>query len=278
MTGSWLHTIRARWKVRRRFRAESQLLAGREVGDPDRPSAVLFTVERAASRFVTRMLAPLARDAGLVPIDLDSYHYELNRIAEWIGGGRGGDDRLFERPGCFFGPLRTASANVLGLSHRSVLVLRDPRDVLVSLHRNHGWEPRLPLLGDDVAARRIEREMDHARTVGIDDFVLSMARPESHVRRTLEAYRRHLVGRPHVLFLTYEEMVADFSAWLHRIVEHFGWRPEPRLLDRVLRVAGEGASGRATRVGDHRRALRPETVEALDGELGPLLAALGYAP
>ncbi|MEM7415344.1 MAG: sulfotransferase domain-containing protein [Gemmatimonadota bacterium] len=270
------------WSVRRRYRSEIDLLAGRPIGAADRPSAVLHTVERAASRFVTRTLGQLAKGEGLVPIDLDSYHYEIGEIRDWIAGGRGGADHVLDTAGCFFGPFRTSSANVLALRHRGVLVVRDPRDVLVSLHHNYGWEPRDPIAGDAKARAAVRSQMDATRQIELDDFVLDMA-TESHVRDTFEAYGSGLLDAPHVLCVTYEEMVADFTTWLDRIVRHLEWSPDAVLLDQAIASAsfaprpGAVQGRREVLPGGYARTLRPDTIDALDRELGPLLRTLGYS-
>ncbi len=272
-----------RWSVRRRYRSEIALLAGRAVGAPDRPSAVFHTVERAGSRFAAGVLARLARSEGLVPIDLDSYHYEIGEIGSWIAGERGGDEHAFDAEGCFFGPFRTASPNTLALRHRGVLLIRDPRDVLVSLHHNYGWEPRDPIAGGPEARAAVRAHMDDTRRVGLDDFVVRMAK-ESHIRDTFEAYGSVLLGAPHIVCLTYEDMVADLRGWLDRVVHHLDWSPRSAAIDRVVAASrfeprpGAMKGRREVRPGGHTRKLRPETVATLNRELEPLLRVLGYAP
>lgn len=279
-----LRRLRGRWKVRRRYRNEIRLLDGGSVGRPDRPSVVLHTVERAASRFVFHLLGRLARNAGLVPIDLDSYHYEIGRIRPWIEGGRGGESPLFAAPGCFYGPLRTASDDVLRLPHKAILMVRDPRDVLVSLHHNHAWEPRTPIAGGDQAAGEVEREMRDARAMTLDAFVRHMARPDSHVMQTFRAYRTTLLGSPRVLLTRYETMLGDPVAWLDPIVRHLDWPPDRTLRDGVLvsdppRQASRAGSGlREARPGAHARDLAPETRALLAERLRDVLDAFGYEP
>jgi hypothetical protein len=279
-----LRRLRGRWKVRRRYRNEIRLLAGGLVGRPDRPSVVLHTVERAASRFVSLVLGRLARHAGLVPIDVDSYHYEIGRIRPWIEGGRGGASHPFAAPGCFYGPLRTASDNVLRLPHKAILVVRDPRDVLVSLHHNHAWEPRTPIAGGDDVAGEVEREMREARAMTLDAFVCHMARPDSHVMQTFRAYRTTLLRSPRVLVTRYETMLGDPVGWLEGIVHHLDWSPNRALREEVLgsdplRQASRAGSGlREARPGAHARDLAPETRPLLAERLSDVLQAFGYEP
>ena len=93
------------------------------------------------------------------------------------------------------------------------------------------------------------------------------------------------MGRPNVLLLSYERMVTDFSAWL-AAVEGFlvlSLTADQRATfvqrcQAYLQVDGVDPyrDRRQMTPGDHRRQLKPETVDRLNEVFGDVLDRLGY--
>lgn len=269
--------------IRRRFRNEILLLGGKHEAMSPRPSIIHFTVERAASRFVGHLMQTLAAGAGMTPIDFDSYFFELGKIDKWTGEDRGGrNSGLFKERGYCYSPLRTVTDHLLHRrGFRILLSLRDPRDVLVSLHHNYAYEDPLPRLAGRVSRFRLLRKRTAAQRQTVDDFAFAFFRKESHIRRSYEAYCEHLVGRPDVLFVRYEDMVSDFDTWLDRVVDFFEFGSATAAIKRFRETAdfqpAPNGPKRQVTPGEHRRVLRPDTIRELNTKGGHILASLGYA-
>ena len=279
------HPLRSR-KFCRRFRNERRLLRGKYKGQDGPSSIALFTVERAASRYVANLMRALALDAGMTPIDLDSYFFELGKVQEWLGSGRSVPPGTFRDRGYCYGPFRTSYPRLFdGDRLRFLLALRDPRDALVSLYFSYCYEPSRPLLADDRFTEEGEAKRRRFRSQSVDEFVTMAFTSWRHIRKSYRDYCDHLLGKSNVLFVRYEDMVEDFDRWLESVVEFFEFRPAPELLAGIRATAGFPVSGervdaqkRQVLPGDHKRKLAPETVDTLTRECEDILVRLGYAP
>jgi len=162
--------------------------------------------------------------------------------------------------------------------YRKVLVVRDPRDILVSQFFSIATSHQTP-----GAAKRAEflQRRAHAREVGIDAYVLERA---PVVQATLRRYADELMPVPGTLVTTYEELVTDLGAWLRRALAFLDVPADEAL---VAELVAEGrpaperedvhAKRRQVTPGDHRRKLRAETIAALDEQLADELVVFGYA-
>jgi hypothetical protein len=184
--------------------------------------------------------------------------------------------------GVFYGAIR-ATPFFYRLPHfdqfKALLMLRDPRDVLTSLFFSIAFSHGEPSGVEDVR-RDFLAARQKARQQGIDQCVLDLA-PNYLQRYT--GYCRDVLGRPNVLLAKYEDMIADFRAWLQRVLIFWGIPTNTKIVARVIRdadfsVACEdpGAHKRQVMPGDHRRKLQPATLRQLDEMFADVLDTLGY--
>jgi hypothetical protein len=166
---------------------------------------------------------------------------------------------------------------------RVVFLLRDPRDVALSLffHVKHRAGPR------ELRRKKIPRD---ARDAGPDRFVLDEGHGAPRVIRYLNRWAEDAADLPTTLRLRYEDLLADTRGELERLADFIGIDVEPAELDEVVAFAAflsmqakeregyfnsgrlgrtsadDAASGKVPegKAGGHRDHLRPETVAALD--------------
>ena len=210
------------------------------------------------------------------------------------------ENRLKEnqsKPSCF-GPIRSGITDAIfphPLSEYSIVLhLRDPRDVLTSfffystyshLKREKGFDP-------DTAPRKPWQDGE------IDRFVLEQL-PSFKARYQLLIST--LLGNDNVKFVTYEDMVSNYSAWLDRFLSAFSQldiaskhtlRPTvvPDFIAQIRQnlfekykdefvVPTEENIYRHKRIikpGDHRHKLQPNTIEILNSEFSGILKSLSY--
>ncbi len=281
------------------FRPIKTALSGcrpKSAAAPSPPNVLIYTVHKAASRFLTRLTNRVARRLRM---DYHSIANDENFDAvfeqSWRDFIEEGDKR-----GCF-GPIRLGAAEPSvpeDVSRFSVVAhLRDPRDVLTSLYFSHAYShgPRRFDPGGEAK--------QHWEQMGIDAFVLERAQP---YRKRYDVFCSQLMGRPNVIFVKYEELVTDYNRWLARFLDAFcewarplclAWRannrsdtdqPIPTLarLQRVMFqkfqdefvVADEDVHRHKRQIvpGDHRRKLKRETIDRLNEEFRDVLAHLEY--
>lgn len=196
----------------------------------------------------------------------------------------------FAPRGHLYGPLRLSAQGAVlerlivpalqaarGDDVRTCLMVRDPRDMLVSqfFHNRDGVAIRAGL----AAAETKERERSDAVRLGIDRYVLEKAtRFEAGFDRAV----RLLADRPATAVLRYEDMVDDWPSFLRVLREVLDLDEDAlRDLERESRpgeIERPGQHKRSGATGDHRRKLAPETVTALTERFGPFLRAFGYLP
>ncbi|WP_036182038.1 sulfotransferase domain-containing protein [Palleronia rufa] len=181
----------------------------------------------------------------------------------------------------YFGMARHPGTHDLDMfdRYRVVSQMRDPRDCIVSAYFSFRQSHIMPT--DISKAQEFAAQRSRLATKDIDTYAMEAA-PKYLARCT--KMRRILTDCPDVLALTYESMVLDTEAWLNRMAE-FVDQPltEPlraRLGGKIhFAVDSEDPKRhkRQVRPGDHRRKLRPETIEAIDDILKPELDFFGYA-
>lgn len=160
---------------------------------------------------------------------------------------------------------------------RKILLVRDPRDALVSEYYSNAFSHSLPAeqTGDTV----LEVERQRALRSSVADYVLERV---DQLNRTVAAYQ-HLLGDPNLLVLRYEDVIFDKARWMDQIVAHFGWRVTDEHACRILewadvRPESEDANAFVRRVapGDHLEKLSAEVIAGVNAKLSDVWSSLGY--
>lgn len=237
------------------------------------PSVMFYSYYRCGSMFLSRALRELAEANGLQPLDYCSYFvkvcaeegvqlYEKETLA-----------KAFHAEGCYYGTLRRAYPIPDLDRYRSVLLLRDPRDCLVSHYYSIRESHTLNNQGN-LEARR------EALALDVDQWVLKHV---EEYRRDFLEFHRNLVGKPGVLFLHYEEMVTAFPDFVRKVVEHTGLTGVQEVTDRIVAEANFEVSAedvlshkRSVQPGNHLKKLKAQTVAKLNDALSEVLDLFNY--
>ena len=172
--------------------------------------------------------------------------------------------------------------------------LRDPRDVLTSAYYSHVYNHKRTKRFNPSDDQRSEWEEQ-----GVDDFVINRI---PRVKNEYEALCEHFLGKENVVFLKYEEMVADYGKWLEGFLSAFsGFEPKQRAgLGKLLgentrqriyaalydKYKGDFSSAkkkedvyshkRQVTPGDYARKLKQSSIEQLNNEFSSILTGLNY--
>lgn len=278
------------------------LIEGNLQPPTDHPSMLFFSVHKAASSFGARLLQEIAADNEICSIDFDNYLFtgagdrtsrKDQQVRPLLARAYTEDElhptpaeqdqfrNLFLTKGCLYAAIRRPPL-LHCLPHldqfRAVLLLRDPRDCLTSLFFSVVYSHRPPHDPDQQPAFFEYR--NRVRDMGIDEFVLA------HGPDWLARYQQFcdaLANHDNVHLLTYERLVSDFPSWIDRVLEIWGVDVDIRVRRKLMRMGrfdvekeDVHAHKRQVQPGDHRRKLKPETIEEITEMFRPVLERLGY--
>ena len=159
-----------------------------------------------------------------------------------------------------------------------LLLLRDPRDVLVSEYFSNAYSHSLPEKGAEESVIASERKI--ARDLEIESYVLNRV---DALNNTIRLYRP-LLGDARLQVLKYEDVIFDKPGWIRQIAAAFELPLGEKLIEDIvgwadIRPAVEDATSFVRRVtpGDHQEKLSPETIAKVENELDSIWWDLGYA-
>lgn len=256
-----------------RFSKERRLASGETLSQSNQRSLIFFTTQKCASRYVSEVLDSLATPAGMVHADYDAYVTMARIPKEKNPFSPVGLPNAFRSQGYYYGPIGTFRDVPDLESYSVVLQLRDPRDMLTSLYFSTAFSHAL------INPKMIRRRKE-ALSLDVDEYVLKEAKEYQFI---YAQYCEMLLGKKNVLFLKYEDMVADFPNWLQKLADHTGLAGQKIALDAIRKRADFSVDGedkyaqrRQVAPGDHLRKLKPDTIQQLNSLFGSVLKQLNY--
>jgi hypothetical protein len=158
-----------------------------------------------------------------------------------------------------------------------LLLVRDPRDVLVSEYFSNAFSHSLPRAEAERSVLAQERR--RALQSSVEDYVMSRV---SALNQTVDGYRR-LLGVQNLKVIRYEDVIFDKPGWCRTIAEHFGMEAPDRLIEGIMGWADvvpdtENPTAFVRRVtpGDHLDKLAPPAIERVNKRLNDIWRKFGY--
>ena len=249
-------------------------------GDLSIPSVFLIGLPKAGSTLLNRLMNPILTSAGLSFVALQAIMYrmgvppqdtprEANLAFQPEGYAFGGFRSL---PGAFRPPSFAAN--------RTIILVRDPRDMLTSLYFSlaSSHSPPGEAVGSELANRFFEQR-DLVNRQGIDAFALRNA--ESVVGQ-FRSVKRKLRDIPHRRY-RYEDVIFDKLAWVRDMLGYLQLDVAPEVVERVVEandvrpdVEDPAQHIRKVAPGDHIDKLAPETIAELNEKFARILQRYDY--
>jgi hypothetical protein len=248
--------------------------------DPSKPILFALGVRKSGSSLMNMMLTALA-EANDCPVVLlpDAAFAAGYRYPDWND-----NPELFKllRRGNLYAGFRDAPSGLFGRpafkDARKVLLVRDPRDALVSEYFSSAYSHQLP--ERNAEGSLIEQRRQEALSQSVEDYVLAQAK---QLDRTIDRYKP-LLRDPNLRLFRYEKVIFDKPAWLRAMAEHFGWSAPDAVVDAMIakhdiRPDEERPTEFVRKVapGDHRDKLSSRAIAKLNAVLSPTWRDLGYA-
>jgi hypothetical protein len=163
---------------------------------------------------------------------------------------------------------------------RKILMVRDPRDALVSEYFSNAYSHALPAGGQGGATQDLLALRAAALTASIEATVLRQAPALNHTFLEYAA----VAGDPATRLFRYEDVILSKRRWVRDIAAHFDWSAEADgFLDGMMSWADvlpavERPEQFIRKVvpGDHRNKLSPRVIEQLNEMLAPAMRLFGY--
>jgi hypothetical protein len=239
------------------------------------PSFYVFALHKSGSTLMNNMLGK-AFDQVKIP------HLALSELAFAAGLPEGGitnpEKFIFSHGYCYRGfrafPHYLKAFDIL--KNKKILLLRDPRDILVSMFFSVACSHNLPTKGI-VREQMIERR-GFANSVGVDEYCLSQV---PFCKTAFNGYR-HLADT-NIRIYRYEDVIFEKRKWLADMLSYFEVDLPQAIVDRIAKAhdvwpARENPLEHIRQVtpGNFRKHLQQRTIEILNHEFAPELAHHSY--
>jgi hypothetical protein len=271
-------------RLRRRYPIEWALIHNQHHNTNQHPSILHFSVNKAATQYVKQILGQVGAENGLTPTHLHGYAFDstfpfFDRLsAEEFQK----HTYLFHPRGYVYSDFGGAFEGIPDIEqYRTVLMVRDPRDVLTSLYYSVAYSHPEPAKNGDKHKPFIT-DRKHAREIRIDEYVLETAESE---RLIYQHYTDLMVSKQPGLYLTrYEEMTLDFDSWFRNLLAYCEFDISKKLKQILyeqaehIKPAQENIQAHIRKgiAGDHKNKLRPDTIEKLDEIFSQVLKDFDY--
>lgn len=178
---------------------------------------------------------------------------------------------------CYGSPILPTTYDIPILGKvKAILLVRDPRDMLVSLY--YSMRESHPTPGQAIKVLGGARALAHRSS--LDDCALTWA---GGYAKTMRDYHEKLARSPLTKVFRYEDVVYDKATWVADICDHFEW-DVPAETQRAIAKSADvfpdqerpDQHVRQVHPGNCKKKLAPDTIARLDDMLGPEMALFGY--
>lgn len=284
-----LDKIIKRREFKQKYATEIALYKNREIETGPNRSILHFSVNKAATQHIKKVLRKLALNNGLKPVHLHEYAFFTNEpyLDQLSSNEMAAYQHLFRPEGFLysvFGGLITHIDDIK--SYKILLTVRDPRDILVSSYFSMAYSHRLPPEGNEKRDIMLARRKK-IREQSIDEYILQ---EQYRIKDTFLAYYHGLITKcdnEQLALLKYEEMTADYGSWLDSLASQLPLDISQSLREQLIAAnkqkAKEAGSEdkyrhrRKGRPGDYKEKLQDKTIQTLNKNLEPVLKAFGYS-
>lgn len=247
----------------------------------DETRRFIFALHKSGSVLLNRIVDDLANEAGVPVFNFPELLFE-NGIRFQDLQEVPGD--LFDEPGVIYSgfrhvPKKPCQVN-LERGAKVILMVRDPRDILVSMYFSMKGSHAVPKSGN--SREKLLKIRENAESVSIEEFVRSGC---ERLRKKFHRYQEALVRNENldVRVFRYEDVIFEKPSWVREIAEFFELEASEEKMNAIaerhdVRPEKEDPSAHIRRVapGDYLEKLSPETIEFLNAELGETVRAFGY--
>jgi hypothetical protein len=261
--------------------AETVTIALPEPGDPGMPSAFVIGLPKAGSTLLHSMMQSIGECSGLSYFSLATEARRRGVHPQQIPPAT---DTLYVPYGYLYGGFRGLPPKTTipqWASGRTILLVRDPRDMVVSLYFSQAYSHTPPgSAGQGKLRAEFYKKRERAISSSIDEFALENAKLISHI---FDLVRTKLHELDHKLY-RYEDVIFDKLNWLSDMVDYLKIPAKQmhvqsiaRRFDKLPETENPGEHIRNVKPGDHRNKLQYKTIMQLNDVWSGILSEFQYS-
>jgi len=270
--------------ARRHHPVEYALIKNKHQNNNRHPSILHFSLNKSATQYVKKVLKEAADSVGMTTANLNGYafHSDFPYLDLLSREAFEEYQYLFKPKGYLYSVFGGMIDGLNDLSdYLTVLMIRDPRDILVSSYYSTAYSHPLPSKRSDKADDFYEKRAN-TQQISVDEYVLK----ESEI--VLEVYERYiklLIGKHPTCYITkYEDMVDNHEKWLTDLLRYCQLEIDAKLKSKLL-SQNKRLKPKAENINDHMRKgiagdflekLQPETISILNDKFASVLEQFEY--
>jgi len=273
-----------RREFNKKYAVEKALFNNESVRGGEGTSILHFSINKAATQHVKKVLRKLAAENNLVPVHLHGYAFSVDKpyLDHLSEQEMESYKHIFKPRGFLYTVFGGMIKNIDSLSsYKILLTIRDPRDILVSGYYSAAYSHPIPPQESGKREAFLAKR-NEVRKKSIDEFVLERS---ERVQDTFIAYQNRLVSKyNNVILLKYEQMATDYEGWLDTLSRQLQLTMSSGLKTQLIEANKQQAAKsedkhrhrRKGQPGDYKEKLKPATIRQLNKQLKPVLDAFGY--
>lgn len=248
-----------------------------ELEEPgDFSSVFVFAMHKSGSTLMDRMLKQALTTAGIPQVALPSITFRAGLPANDILNP---EELIFERGYCYrrFHGFPPYLQKFDLARNKKILLIRDPRDIVVSYYFSMAQSHGLPPLG--VVKKFLLAMRQRALTTNIDQFCRSVAKEFIAQFRSYQS-----ILSTELRLYRYEDVIFDKKSWLDDMLSYMGFSLDSATAALIAKEndiwpEAEQPSQHIRQVmpGNFRKHLSRESIEVLNTEFEQLLTEYKYA-
>lgn len=267
---------------RDKFHVEKALLAGCHKARSSQPSIIHFSLNKAATQTIKKLLIKCSLKNGLTPALMHDYAFQnsMPYLDQLDRRQMEAYRHIFKPEGYLYSVFGGMIEGIPDITKfKVVLVVRDPRDIMVSSYYSIAYSHAIPEgeKKESLLSRRKE-----ALASNLDEHVLR------HSGKLLEVFKRYetnlFTEHPFTYVAKYEDMVNDYPKWLDELLYACGLNIPKYMRNNFIRkhetsrpcVENVRNHLRKGIPGEHREKLQLETIEKLNHIFEKQITRFGY--
>lgn len=262
------------------YKNKIKLLKGRKIDlNSNKKSLLFFTMHKTASTYMKKCMKYLNKKyLGLVHADLESYiwNYSDKNVYQILKEKK---SIIFHPKGILYAPLRMYIP-IDKIDHYCiVLMLRDPRDVLVSSYYSKAYSHGLPI--DKKRKKTFVEIRNQTKQQTIDEYTIANA---DYLYQRYSDYCNYLIKEQNIKYLRYEDFIQNYDLWINQLEEILNIEITKKDKNALFELKGGDAPTvenklkhiRKATPGDYKEKLTEKTQELLNSKFKDILLTLNY--